>query len=142
MLYEMILLASMMEFATAMKVCAVLRASACSSTIVSRACGTCALRLCAESHVWHCTQVVLAAVEANEPVMFYCKAGKDRTGLLAMLILNVCRVPDSDIVADYHMCVTSSLRHERLHFMQHMHSVYAHGVLVSCQGIRCATNSH
>lgn len=36
--------------------------------------------------------------------MFYCKAGKDRTGLLAMLILDVCRVPEDAILEDYHMC--------------------------------------
>jgi protein-tyrosine phosphatase len=48
-------------------------------------------------------QVVLASLQANEPIMFYCKAGKDRTGLLAMLILSVCEVPDDQILDDYHM---------------------------------------
>lgn len=36
--------------------------------------------------------------------MFYCKAGKDRTGLLAMLILDVCRIPEDAVLNDYHMC--------------------------------------
>jgi len=49
-------------------------------------------------------QVVLAALQAGDPVMFYCKAGKDRTGLLAMLILDVCRVPEDAILQDYHEC--------------------------------------
>lgn len=39
---------------------------------------------------------------AEKPALFYCKAGKDRTGLLAMLLLLNAGVDAADIVADYH----------------------------------------
>ena len=71
MLYEMILLASMLEFGAAMK-------------------------------------VILAALEAKTPLLFYCKAGKDRTGLLAMLVLSVCDVSDKEILDDYFKCAAHS----------------------------------
>lgn len=35
------------------------------------------------------------------PAVFHCAAGKDRTGVLAMLLLGALRVPDDYIVADY-----------------------------------------
>jgi protein-tyrosine phosphatase len=35
------------------------------------------------------------------PAVFHCAAGKDRTGLLAMLLLGALGVSDSDIVEDY-----------------------------------------
>lgn len=35
------------------------------------------------------------------PAVFHCAAGKDRTGLLAMLVLGCLGVPDEFIVADY-----------------------------------------
>ncbi|MBR5985914.1 MAG: tyrosine-protein phosphatase [Clostridia bacterium] len=34
-------------------------------------------------------------------VVFFCSAGKDRTGITAATILHLCDVPDDDIVADY-----------------------------------------
>lgn len=36
------------------------------------------------------------------PLVFHCVAGKDRTGVLAALLLAVLRVPDEQIVEDYH----------------------------------------
>ena len=33
--------------------------------------------------------------------MFFCKLGKDRTGLLAALVLAACGATDDQIVADY-----------------------------------------
>ena len=41
---------------------------------------------------------------ANAPeggVLFHCYAGKDRTGLTALLVLNLAGVPDEDIALDY-----------------------------------------
>lgn len=38
---------------------------------------------------------------ANHPVLFHCAAGKDRTGVVAALVLAVLGVPDEEIVADY-----------------------------------------
>ena len=35
------------------------------------------------------------------PAVFYCAAGKDRTGIVAAVILRVLGVPDEQIVEDY-----------------------------------------
>jgi protein-tyrosine phosphatase len=43
---------------------------------------------------------VLAAPEAH-PAVFHCTAGKDRTGLLAALVLSLVGVPEETVVADY-----------------------------------------
>lgn len=43
---------------------------------------------------------ILAVPEAF-PAVFHCAAGKDRTGLLAALVLSALRVPDEHVVADY-----------------------------------------
>ena len=48
-----------------------------------------------------------AAVETvamvDDPIVFHCAAGKDRTGLVAMLILGSIGVPDDVIVADFEL---------------------------------------
>jgi protein-tyrosine phosphatase len=44
-----------------------------------------------------------AADHANHPMVFHCTAGKDRTGLMAMLLLGVLGVSDDDIVLDYEL---------------------------------------
>jgi protein-tyrosine phosphatase len=43
---------------------------------------------------------VVAAAE-NHPLVFHCAAGKDRTGLVAMLVLSLCGVADDVIIADF-----------------------------------------
>jgi len=43
----------------------------------------------------------IVADPTNHPVAMYCTAGKDRTGLLAMLILSVVGASEEEIVADY-----------------------------------------
>jgi protein-tyrosine phosphatase len=44
-----------------------------------------------------------AADSANHPLVFHCTAGKDRTGLMAMLVLGALGVSDDDIVTDYEL---------------------------------------
>jgi protein-tyrosine phosphatase len=44
-----------------------------------------------------------AAQPANHPMVFHCTAGKDRTGLMAMLLLGALGVSDDDIVSDYEL---------------------------------------
>jgi protein-tyrosine phosphatase len=44
-----------------------------------------------------------AADPANHPMVFHCTAGKDRTGLMAMLLLGALGVADQDIVVDYEL---------------------------------------
>jgi protein-tyrosine phosphatase len=39
-------------------------------------------------------------------VVFHCTAGKDRTGVIAALLLNLCGVSDGDIIADYALTYT------------------------------------
>lgn len=43
----------------------------------------------------------LCADTNRHPVAFYCTAGKDRTGIIAVLILSILGVSDEDIVEDY-----------------------------------------
>lgn len=38
---------------------------------------------------------------STDPVAFYCTAGKDRTGLVAMLLLHVLGASEEEILADY-----------------------------------------
>lgn len=40
---------------------------------------------------------------ANQPVLFHCMVGKDRTGVLAAAILNILGVEDSHIIDDYNL---------------------------------------
>lgn len=43
----------------------------------------------------------LTADKDNYPIALYCTAGKDRTGLVSMLILSVLGATDEEILADY-----------------------------------------
>jgi protein tyrosine/serine phosphatase len=43
----------------------------------------------------------LCSDETRHPIAFYCTAGKDRTGILAVLMLSLCNVPEESIVEDY-----------------------------------------
>lgn len=47
--------------------------------------------------------------ESDVPLVFHCTAGKDRTGLLAALLLSVLGVGDDDIAQDY--AATSAVLH-------------------------------
>lgn len=48
--------------------------------------------------------VVAEALRDGGGVVFFCTAGKDRTGIIAACILHLCGVADDDVVADY--CLT------------------------------------
>ena len=45
----------------------------------------------------------LLAEESSYPLVFHCLTGKDRTGLLAALVLGVLGVSDDDVTRDYAM---------------------------------------
>ena len=45
--------------------------------------------------------LALVADPANHPLVFHCTAGKDRTGVLAALVLDILGVEPGVIVADY-----------------------------------------
>jgi protein-tyrosine phosphatase len=51
--------------------------------------------------------VAAVADAASKPVLLFCSAGKDRTGLLTALLLALLGVEDDDIVADYHRTETN-----------------------------------
>lgn len=58
------------------------------------------------AYLLHRPETVVGAVSAvmrpeGHAVLFHCAAGKDRTGVVAALLLAVLGVPDIDIVADY-----------------------------------------
>ena len=47
------------------------------------------------------------AVHATErPMLFHCAAGKDRTGIVAAVLLGVLGVPDETIIEDYELTTT------------------------------------
>ncbi len=46
---------------------------------------------------------VAAAVAAGERVLFHCTAGKDRTGVMAMVLLSMCGVDAGDVLDDYEL---------------------------------------
>jgi protein-tyrosine phosphatase len=52
----------------------------------------------------------LIAEDGNLPVLFHCTAGKDRTGMAAMILMSLLGVPDEVISADYSL---SNAFHER-----------------------------
>ena len=47
-------------------------------------------------------------------VLFHCQAGKDRTGILAMLLLGICDVSKEDIIANYQVSHTYLKDHVEL----------------------------
>ncbi|MDO5146744.1 MAG: tyrosine-protein phosphatase [Eubacteriales bacterium] len=47
-------------------------------------------------------------------VLFHCQAGKDRTGILAMLLLGICGVSKEDILANYQVSHTYLKEHVEL----------------------------
>lgn len=49
---------------------------------------------------------IALCLEAGGAVLFHCTAGKDRTGILACLLLMLCGVQDEDILADYQVSAT------------------------------------
>ncbi|GAB6109936.1 tyrosine-protein phosphatase [Fusibacter bizertensis] len=54
-------------------------------------------------------KTIVNAVE-NGSVLFHCTAGKDRTGIIAALILYLCKVELTDISADYQITYTYNLK--------------------------------
>lgn len=53
----------------------------------------------------------LAAPDAM-PILFHCAAGKDRTGIIAALLLDLLGVPDATIAADYALSEVATTRWE------------------------------
>lgn len=47
------------------------------------------------------SRVLRIILESSNGVIFNCNSGKDRTGVISMIILLICGVSDDDIIADY-----------------------------------------
>jgi protein-tyrosine phosphatase len=50
----------------------------------------------------------IIAESANHPLVFHCSGGKDRTGVLSIILLSILGVPDNDIMADYCLSAPST----------------------------------
>ena len=48
--------------------------------------------------------MIATSLESRQPCLFFCKLGKDRTGLMAALVLAACGLSEEEIVADYVRC--------------------------------------
>jgi protein-tyrosine phosphatase len=57
------------------------------------------------------TAITHAADATNHPMVFHCTAGKDRTGLMAMLLLGALGVDDGAITRDYELTTHYRSRH-------------------------------
>ncbi|MFI9405081.1 tyrosine-protein phosphatase [Nocardia sp. NPDC052316] len=55
----------------------------------------------AEDGVEELRRAVEVLAAADGPAVFHCASGKDRTGLLAALVLNLLGVPDPQIIEDF-----------------------------------------
>jgi len=70
-----------------------------------------------------CVRAVrLAADPANQPVFFFCAMGKDRTGLVGMLLAAVAGCSDDVIIDQYHLVVATTAH------------LVAHALLASASG--------
>lgn len=52
----------------------------------------------------------LEVIASGDPVVFHCMAGKDRTGIIAAVLLSILGVDDEDIAADYQLTRHGSAR--------------------------------
>lgn len=55
----------------------------------------------AKEEIKMCMFKILEAQRRGEPVLIFCKLGKDRTGLMSALVLACCDIPRSEILDDY-----------------------------------------
>lgn len=51
-------------------------------------------------------QALKLLIDAEGPTLFHCASGKDRTGIISMLLLSLVGVEEMDIVADYEISHT------------------------------------
>lgn len=62
--------------------------------------------LCLENSAEEFAKVFNIFADAKKCVMFNCTVGKDRTGMIAALLLMLCGVSDEDIIANYQVSHT------------------------------------
>jgi protein-tyrosine phosphatase len=59
------------------------------------------LPMIVDLYAGHFATAITAMTQAEGPVLFHCQLGKDRTGILAALTLNLCGIDDEQVIADY-----------------------------------------
>lgn len=69
-------------------------------------------------------KVLKTIAKSQEGVLFNCTAGKDRTGIIAMLILLLVNVYEEDIIADY--AISSIYLQEKIKLMKKNHPSMVH----------------
>lgn len=57
----------------------------------------------AQTIIKHILEII---INSKTPILFHCTAGKDRTGLISMLLMGILGVSDEDIVAQYQVSQT------------------------------------
>jgi hypothetical protein len=55
----------------------------------------------AQPDLLRAVELVARAAAARQPLLLFCKLGKDRTGVVAALVLAACGADNDQIVADY-----------------------------------------
>lgn len=70
-------------------------------------------------------EVLEALAGCAAAALFHCTTGKDRTGIVAALLLGMCGVADNDIAADY--CVSQVYLQDMYKTMSHLMPVGAGG---------------
>jgi protein-tyrosine phosphatase len=55
---------------------------------------------------YHAHLIKRLVAQLEQPLVFHCSAGKDRTGIVAALLLRLVGVEDEAIIADYHLTET------------------------------------
>ena len=82
-------------------------------------------------------QVFRLFFENSGAALFHCTAGKDRTGMVSMLLLELAGVPDEVIVADY----AATERYMRPVFAKLVEQMRGIGVEVPDHALRSAPDS-
>lgn len=71
-------------------------------------------------------KIVTEILESNEPVLYHCTAGKDRTGIITALILTILKFDKETIYNDYLLSnnYRKKLVNKRLNLAENLHFLY------------------
>jgi protein-tyrosine phosphatase len=71
-------------------------------------------------------KIITEILESNEPVLYHCTAGKDRTGIITALILTVLKFDKETIYNDYLLSnnYREKLINKRLNLAKNLHFLY------------------
>lgn len=71
-------------------------------------------------------KIITEILESNQPVLYHCTAGKDRTGIITALILTILKFDKDTIYNDYLLSnnFRKGLVEKRLNFANNLHFIY------------------